>query len=420
MICINQRRAIVLVILLGFGVQLAAADPSGTSALIVQGGPSASNPSDLQPATLTEAFSAIRLMAEQGEDWDSVLVLVDQAVRRHSSDPTATIQAVELLGELFPAVPDRWQQRDGKAWGDFSLEYSQQIAGHAAVNGTTETGHAIRASSALRLLASVLESVQPNEAAGLFLVVGQLGRNLHANPAYPREAVAGLASFALAEAHGLALLGRGEEARQLLETAYAWGLVDFEEVFDDAIFQKCSTSAAIIETTRLRQAAYLAQIQPGIDAAIASFMPFSFDFALPSMSGSRVNKTHFSSELTVVDIWGTWCAPCRASLPHLARLHREFAGKGVRVVGIAMEPDPTIGEIQAKLTAFAERHDVTWDLLVGNDAVLEQIPGGGSLPTLVFLDSRGQVRFSIAGYHDYSQIKTIVERLLASPPLAAR
>lgn len=420
MFCLNHVRTSVLVVLFGLSSLVAGADPSTSSALMLQGGPSASSLSDNQPATLAEAFSAIRLVAEQGDDWDSVLSRIDQAVRRHANDPTATIQAVELLGELFPSVPERRQQAEGKAWGDFSLEYSRQIAANSRVNGTTDTGNAIRATSALRVLGSVLEAVQPNEAAGLLLVVGQLSRNLHANPAYPREAVAGLAPLALAEAHGLALLGRGDDARQVLETAYAWGLVDFEEVLDSSAFQACSTSAAISEATRQRQAAYLAQIRPGIDAALASFRPFAFDFALPSIDGSRVNKSHYSGELTVVDIWGTWCAPCRASLPHLARLNREFSGKGVRVVGIAMEPDPTVEEIQAKLTAFAERHGVTWDLLVGNDAVLEQIPGGGSLPTLVFLDSRGQVRFSIAGYHDYSQIKTIVERLLANPVSGAR
>ena len=57
---------------------------------------------------------------------------------------------------------------------------------------------------------------------------------------------------------------------------------------------------------------------------------------------------------------------------------------------------------------------------VGTDAVLEQVPGEHSLPTVLFLDENGRVRFATSGYRDYTQLKTIVETLLKTPQAPSR
>lgn len=382
-------------------------------------GPHGTAPVPAAGSSAAEAFSLLKSRTLGEGEWDSVLGAVEAIVREHPSDPERLTGAIELMGSLWPEVPAQEMPMLAGPWTDFGLEFCSRIVIDPATNGTGKTPEGIRAATAVRELARVLEPAAARRVAPIWLAAGRIGRNLHANPSYPREAVPGLAPLLVAEAHGHLAADAGEVALSAIRTALDWGFTDFEEALDD--FQAAGEPGrqAIREALESRQREYAARISPGIRNAIATFRPWEFSFSLPSLGGGQVNKTHYSGKLTVVDVWGTWCAPCRASLPHLKRLHREFAPRGVRVVGIAMEPGDSVDEVRTNLKAFATRNGIPYDLLIGNDSVMEQIPGG-SLPTLVFLDEQGKVRFSISGYRDYCQIREITEQLLASPPTAPR
>lgn len=360
-------------------------------------------------------FSQLRRELAAGQSWDDLLQQVAAIVDRNRMDPTARLQALELLAEAGRDTTDRIVRVNGKAWAEFCLQYATELSAVPYVNGKSDLQVPFRFTSVLKSLTRTLGRLDPTATARLELQMGQIGRNLHANAAYPRQAVAGLAPLLLEEARGHARNLDGDSAHRSIQTALEWGLVDFEEVFDDSTLIDSASGERIRRIVGERQEAYVRQVGEEVSAAIAGFRPFPFQFSLPGLDGGRRNKTHYSGKLTVVDIWGTWCKPCRASIPHLLRLQSEFGGRGVQIVGIAMEQEPAVAEIQARLREFASLEGITYELLVGNDQVLEQIPGGSVLPTLLFLDESGRVRFSTSGYRDYTQIRSIVTHLLENP-----
>lgn len=86
----------------------------------------------------------------------------------------------------------------------------------------------------------------------------------------------------------------------------------------------------------------------------------------------------------LVNVWGTWCAPCKQELPHLAH----FLQKGddsVQVIGIAVEE-----KSQAAVKKFIERNGMNWPVLYDATGSTKSIFGIG-VPVTWFIDAQGKV-----------------------------
>ncbi len=74
----------------------------------------------------------------------------------------------------------------------------------------------------------------------------------------------------------------------------------------------------------------------------------------PEVTAAKwINADSFSladnqDKIVVVEFWATWCPPCRKSIPHLKKLHEEYADKGVVIVSLSNEPAETIENFMGK------------------------------------------------------------------------
>src|SRR5262249_46354786 len=96
--------------------------------------------------------------------------------------------------------------------------------------------------------------------------------------------------------------------------------------------------------------------------------------------------TQGRGSLTLLDFWGTWCHPCRESLPQLQDLQSRFPALGV--IGIAYEQDATREEQARRVNALCHRIKVSYRQLLGGGAncpVLNQFEVR-AYPTMVLLD----------------------------------
>ena len=86
----------------------------------------------------------------------------------------------------------------------------------------------------------------------------------------------------------------------------------------------------------------------------------------------------------IVNVWGTWCKPCRQELPHLAHYLAQHP-KGAQLIGVAVEEKSP--EVVKK---FVETHGITWPILYDADGYTRQTFGMG-VPVTWFIDSSGKV-----------------------------
>jgi thiol-disulfide isomerase/thioredoxin len=152
-------------------------------------------------------------------------------------------------------------------------------------------------------------------------------------------------------------------------------------------------------------------------ATMAETQPFPFDFQLPDLDGkTRTLADMKGAKATIVDIWGTWCPPCRREIPHFAELHARYGDKGLAVVGLNYENETDQDAAATLIRKFAEQYKIPYPCLIGDDATREQVPNFSGFPTTLFLDDTGRVRATLVGYHPMRDLEAIVTTLLEEKP----
>lgn len=153
-------------------------------------------------------------------------------------------------------------------------------------------------------------------------------------------------------------------------------------------------------------------IQAVIAEAVAESESYEFDFSLPSTEGETVAKEDFAGRVLIVDIWGTWCPPCRAEVPHFVELQEEYEDQGLSIVGINYEGASSREEAIEAIAEFTADVPVNYPLLIGDEATKAQVPDFQGYPTTLFIDRDGQVQLTLVGARPKPELEAIVKYLL--------
>jgi thiol-disulfide isomerase/thioredoxin len=140
--------------------------------------------------------------------------------------------------------------------------------------------------------------------------------------------------------------------------------------------------------------------------AAAAAVPVRIGGAAPAFLLTRLDGKHITSQalrgkVVLIDLWASWCAPCIASMPQVAMLQRDYAKKGLVVLGVTVDDD------SAKLNAFLARRspgitvvkpDFAFNRdygtllhLKGNRIVTPDKLVQANLPTWILIDRKGRI-----------------------------
>jgi thiol-disulfide isomerase/thioredoxin len=135
------------------------------------------------------------------------------------------------------------------------------------------------------------------------------------------------------------------------------------------------------------------------------------DFSLTHYPDKQPFK--LSSErghVVLLDVWATWCEPCRDSLPLYMDMQKEFAAKGFKVLALNVDADP------AQIPKFLEETKLQPDILLDPNAeYAENTLKVKVMPTSLLIDRKGRVRSVHEGFAEefFSKYMTEVQDLLA-------
>ena len=132
--------------------------------------------------------------------------------------------------------------------------------------------------------------------------------------------------------------------------------------------------------------------------------------AAPALSGmtlSGKNYTYNVGQVAVVNVWASWCAPCRAEAPTLAALSEKYTD--VAFMGILTRDNPVNAE------AFARRFALPYPTLIDDSVLIgfrKSLPAN-AIPSTVLIDKRGDVAARISGEVTYSSLAELIEKVSA-------
>jgi cytochrome c biogenesis protein CcmG/thiol:disulfide interchange protein DsbE len=135
------------------------------------------------------------------------------------------------------------------------------------------------------------------------------------------------------------------------------------------------------------------------------------DFRMRLPSGQRISLADLKGQVVILNLWATWCGPCKAEMPELDRIQANGAQYGLRVFGVlAMDPTPLyVLRPLAKMLHYPLVGHIGGDYVAVGDAI----------PTNYIIDRAGIVRYAEANAltaHDYAEI--IAPLLAAKAPAA--
>jgi thiol-disulfide isomerase/thioredoxin len=133
------------------------------------------------------------------------------------------------------------------------------------------------------------------------------------------------------------------------------------------------------------------------------------DFNLPVLEGAESKTLQLSSlkgKAVLVNLWATWCEPCKVEMPWLVELQKKYGDQGFVILGVAQD-DATDQEV----LAFAHKMKLNYPILRGNNHMNDLYPSQG-LPLSVYVDRSGKVVQRVVGLVRESVMEDAIKKAL--------
>ena len=131
-------------------------------------------------------------------------------------------------------------------------------------------------------------------------------------------------------------------------------------------------------------------------------------WTLKDLDGKSVSLADFKGKVVVLDIWATWCPPCRAEIPHFVELQNEWKDKDVTIVGMSLDSTGA-----ADVAKFAQDNGMNYPIIMGDEATATAYGADQGIPTTVVIDKKGNIVATHLGLTDKDVFEDDIKKALA-------
>ena len=132
-------------------------------------------------------------------------------------------------------------------------------------------------------------------------------------------------------------------------------------------------------------------------------------------SGGPIKLSDFSGKVLLVNLWATWCGPCRMETPELVKLHKEYQGRGVEMIGLSTEdPDASAESVAEFVKAYDVKYHIGW---ATRQVALGLMQGSTNIPQSFIIARDGRILKRFIGFRPDAtpqQIRQALDEALKS------
>ncbi|HEX7974202.1 MAG TPA: TlpA disulfide reductase family protein [Anaerolineales bacterium] len=133
------------------------------------------------------------------------------------------------------------------------------------------------------------------------------------------------------------------------------------------------------------------------------------DFTLDALGGGQVSLSALRGKIVMINLWASWCPPCREEMPAIERVYQVYKDKGLVVLGV----NTTNQDREADAVSFVQELGLTFPILFDRSGSVSARYSLRALPTTFFVDRKGVIQeVVIGGPMSETSIRTRVESLL--------
>ena len=158
---------------------------------------------------------------------------------------------------------------------------------------------------------------------------------------------------------------------------------------------------------------YVAANDPGMSTVPLGHRQAAPQISGTTLSGQKLSLSQYQGHIVVLNVWGSWCSPCREEGPALEETYQKYQAKGVDFLGINTRDD------NAAAQAYVAETGITYPSLQDPDETLvlqfKTIFPATTVPSTVILDQQGDVAVRVLGGVTEPELEQQLNALLAAP-----
>jgi len=142
------------------------------------------------------------------------------------------------------------------------------------------------------------------------------------------------------------------------------------------------------------------------EPTVGSFAP---DFTLQTLDGGSINLSGLRGQNVLINYWVTWCEPCLEEMPALEKIHQDYQGKNLVILSVNGIAQDDLQKVQDTVSGLG----LTYPVVLDEADTIFKSYWLGFMPTSVFIDAQGVIRFIKFGGADETEFRAKIDQLLA-------
>ena len=141
------------------------------------------------------------------------------------------------------------------------------------------------------------------------------------------------------------------------------------------------------------------------------------DFSARTLDAEPRTKTlaDYRGQVVLLNVWATWCAPCRVEMPGIQALHEAYAPRGLKVVAVSIDDAGT----EESIRKFAKAFGLTFEILHDAPGAIQRAYQTTGVPETFVIGADGVIRKKVIGAVDWNSPanRALIAQLVGAPPV---